>query len=160
MQAQLARSRMRRHFDAAMEQVDVMVTPSTPHTAPGRAVEATAYHEFDMSLGTSLMKFSQLTNLLGGAAVSVPVGRDVKGLPVGCVSLSACRTRARLLCTQSACREPLGGRADCKSSHQRGTRRRSCWWRTRWSSRREWRRGLTASARRPLAQFARPATRC
>lgn len=60
------------------------MTPTTACTAPPRAVEDAAYHESDLTLGVSLMKYCQLTNLLGGAGVSVPVGRDADGLPIGC----------------------------------------------------------------------------
>lgn len=65
------------------EQIDVLATPTTPTTAPELGRGAEACGESDTAKVVSLMKFIFLPNLLGFPAVSVPVGYDAAGLPIG-----------------------------------------------------------------------------
>ncbi|GAA1683600.1 Asp-tRNA(Asn)/Glu-tRNA(Gln) amidotransferase subunit GatA [Fodinicola feengrottensis] len=77
-QAQKVRTLITRDFEAAFEQVDVLVSPTTPTTAfkIGERVD-----------DPMQMYFADLctipSNLSGGAAMSVPVGVDSNNLPVG-----------------------------------------------------------------------------
>ncbi len=74
----------RRLFDA----VDVIASPTTPCTAP--ALDA---HEIDVGQGLTpvrplLTRFMRLYNFLGWPALSLPIGCDGAGLPIG-LQLSA-----------------------------------------------------------------------
>lgn len=76
--AQQVRTLIARDFDAAFEQVDVLVSPTTPTTAFAigeRADDPMAMYLADLCTIPS--------NLSGNAAISVPCGLAEDGLPVG-----------------------------------------------------------------------------
>jgi aspartyl-tRNA(Asn)/glutamyl-tRNA(Gln) amidotransferase subunit A len=77
--AQQVRTLIARDFDAAYEQVDVLISPTTPTTAfpiGERADDPMAMYLADLCTIPS--------NLAGNAAISVPCGlADEDGLPVG-----------------------------------------------------------------------------
>jgi len=76
-QAQKVRTLITRDFAAAFEQVDVLVSPTTPFVAfPFGARTADPYQMYLADL------YTIPTNLYGGPAISVPVGL-ADGLPVG-----------------------------------------------------------------------------
>ncbi|MBB2913903.1 aspartyl-tRNA(Asn)/glutamyl-tRNA(Gln) amidotransferase subunit A [Streptosporangium becharense] len=78
-QAQKVRTLIARDFDAAFQQVDVLISPTTPTTAfpiGERADDPMAMYLADLC--------TIPTNLAGNAAISVPCGlADEDGLPVG-----------------------------------------------------------------------------
>jgi aspartyl-tRNA(Asn)/glutamyl-tRNA(Gln) amidotransferase subunit A len=77
-QAQKVRTLIKRDFEAAFEQVDVLVSPTTPTTAfkLGERV--------DDPLAMYLVDLCTIpANLYGGPAMSVPCGLSDDGLPVG-----------------------------------------------------------------------------
>ncbi|MFF5208835.1 Asp-tRNA(Asn)/Glu-tRNA(Gln) amidotransferase subunit GatA [Streptosporangium sp. NPDC000396] len=78
-QAQKVRTLIARDFEAAFNQVDVLISPTTPTTAfpiGERADDPMAMYLADLC--------TIPTNLAGNAAISVPVGlADEDGLPVG-----------------------------------------------------------------------------
>ncbi len=69
MRAQQARQSVRRHWEAIFEQVDVLSTPSQPHSAP-------------LLSEPGSVTFTNPFNALGWPAISVPCGLDHAGLPV------------------------------------------------------------------------------
>jgi aspartyl-tRNA(Asn)/glutamyl-tRNA(Gln) amidotransferase subunit A len=76
--AQQVRTLIRREFDRAFEQVDVLLTPTAPTTAfqPGEhANDPLAMYLADL--------LTIPANLAGLPAISVPCGFDSKGLPIG-----------------------------------------------------------------------------
>jgi aspartyl-tRNA(Asn)/glutamyl-tRNA(Gln) amidotransferase subunit A len=76
-QAQKVRTLITRDFTAAFEQVDVLVSPTTPFVAfPLGARTADPYQMYLADL------YTIPTNLYGGPAISVPAGLS-EGLPVG-----------------------------------------------------------------------------
>ena len=76
-QAQKVRTLISRDFAAAFEQVDVLVSPTTPFVAfPFGSRTADPYQMYLADL------YTIPTNLYGGPAISVPCGLS-EGLPVG-----------------------------------------------------------------------------
>ncbi len=63
--------------------VDVILSPSTPMSAPVRPGGQDNVGISDTSTVMEAMRFIWPANLVGHAAVSVPVGVDMRGLPVG-----------------------------------------------------------------------------
>ncbi len=77
-QAQRVRTLVRRDFDAAYEQVDALVSPTTPTTAfpiGEKTADPLAMYYSDVCTIPS--------NLAGDPAISIPVGLDSGGLPIG-----------------------------------------------------------------------------
>ncbi|XP_021903768.1 fatty acid amide hydrolase-like isoform X2 [Carica papaya] len=65
------------------KKADVIVTPTTGMTAPIIPPSALKYGETDMRVTGYLMSFILAANLLGLPAITVPVGYDKQGLPIG-----------------------------------------------------------------------------
>ena len=90
--AQQVRTLIRREFDAAFEQVDLLLTPTAPTTAfaPGE-------HEND-PLAMYLADLLTIpANLAGLPAISVPCGFDDQGLPIGLQLMAPVLAEERLL---------------------------------------------------------------
>lgn len=83
IQAQRLRLRICRHFQTAHEQADVIVSPATGCTAPPLRQDALHTGESDLVTTERIMRFAPAANLTGLPALSVPVGSDARGLPVG-----------------------------------------------------------------------------
>ena len=83
LRAQRLRTLMFRHFDAAFAQCDVILTPTTGVTAPPINPAALPRGESDLTTLTKIMRFVLAGNFLGYPALSVPVGYDGAGLPIG-----------------------------------------------------------------------------
>ena len=90
--AQQVRTLIRQEFDAAFEQVDLLLTPTAPTTAfaPGE-------HSND-PLAMYLADLLTIpANLAGLPAISVPCGFDKKGLPIGLQLMAPVLQEERLL---------------------------------------------------------------
>src|SRR5688572_325451 len=81
--AQRLRRRVSAHVARALEDVDVLVTPTTACTAPPVPPDALATGEANFATLDRLMRFVTLANLTGLPAISFPVGYDANGLPIG-----------------------------------------------------------------------------
>ncbi|MDH5654798.1 MAG: amidase [Spirochaetia bacterium] len=81
--AQQVRTLLLKEFESAYEQVDVILTPTTAITALPIQKDSLPYGESDLNSLTQYMKYILPGNHLGYPAISVPVGYDRKGLPVG-----------------------------------------------------------------------------
>ncbi|KAJ8764730.1 hypothetical protein K2173_009115 [Erythroxylum novogranatense] len=81
--AQCIRRRIMHYHMEIFKKADVIVTPTTGMTAPKIPPSALKYGETDMQVTGYLMRFIVAPNLLGLPAISVPVGYDKKGLPIG-----------------------------------------------------------------------------
>lgn len=81
--AQRLRSVFRRQFDALWNDIDVLVTPTTPITAPlseAKTVEIDGETEDTRMATTRLVR---AVNFLGNPALSLPCGKDSNGMPIG-----------------------------------------------------------------------------
>ncbi|XP_051147267.1 fatty acid amide hydrolase [Andrographis paniculata] len=81
--AQCLRRRLMYYHMEIFKKVDVIVTPTTGMTAPPIPSAALSYGETDLQVAGNLMRFVVSANLLGLPAISVPVGYDKQGLPIG-----------------------------------------------------------------------------
>ncbi|XP_024518242.1 fatty acid amide hydrolase [Selaginella moellendorffii] len=81
--AQRLRRRLMFYHMEIFRTVDVIVTPTTGVTAPFIPADAISTGETDLATHADLMRFIVSANFLGLPAVSVPVGHDKQGLPVG-----------------------------------------------------------------------------
>jgi len=81
--AQRLRMRICEHFDRALKDVDVIVTPASGCTAREIAADSLKTGESNLGLTGEIMRFAPAANLTGLPAISVPAGYDSAGMPVG-----------------------------------------------------------------------------
>lgn len=95
--AQRIRSLFRRDFDGVWEKIDVLVTPTTPTSAPlldETRVKIGSEEEDTRMASTRLVR---AINFLGEPALSMPCGKTAHGLPIGLQLISAPFTEPKLL---------------------------------------------------------------
>jgi aspartyl-tRNA(Asn)/glutamyl-tRNA(Gln) amidotransferase subunit A len=84
LQAQRYRSVLRKEFLAGFTRVDVFVTPTLPFTAtPCGATEVVIENDQKENMLSAIMQFTGVPSLAGLPALSLPVGFDPDGMPVG-----------------------------------------------------------------------------
>lgn len=81
--AQCLRRRLMYYHMEIFKKVDVIITPTTGMTAPLIPPASLSSGETNLQVSGNLMRFVVNANLLGFPAVSVPVGYDKQGLPIG-----------------------------------------------------------------------------
>jgi len=80
---QRVRTQMIDNFDRALEQVDVIITPTTARPAPAIPQGALPDGESDLSTLVEIMRFTTPANMTGLPAISFPAGYNDAGLPIG-----------------------------------------------------------------------------
>ncbi|KAK9018875.1 hypothetical protein V6N11_033920 [Hibiscus sabdariffa] len=80
---QCLRRRIMHYHMEIFKKVDVIVTPTTGMTAPKIPASSLENGESNMQITGYLMRFIIAGNLLGLPALTVPVGYDKQGLPIG-----------------------------------------------------------------------------
>uniref|UniRef100_A0A2P2MGD5 Fatty acid amide hydrolase-like n=1 Tax=Rhizophora mucronata TaxID=61149 RepID=A0A2P2MGD5_RHIMU len=83
IKAQKLRNRQLRLHEKIFAEADVIVTPTTGVTAYPILSDALKTGELDYINGAALVRYQIAGNFLGLPAVTVPVGYDKKGLPIG-----------------------------------------------------------------------------
>ena len=84
LQAQRYRSVLRKEFLDGFRRVDVFVTPTLPFTAtPCGATTVAIEGNREEDMLSAIMQFTGVPSLAGLPALSLPVGFDADGLPVG-----------------------------------------------------------------------------
>jgi aspartyl-tRNA(Asn)/glutamyl-tRNA(Gln) amidotransferase subunit A len=78
LKAQKVRTLIKRDFDAAFEDIDLVLTPTTPNAAFG--IGEVTGDPVQMYLNDI---FTVTVNMAGLPGISVPAGRDASGLPLG-----------------------------------------------------------------------------
>lgn len=81
--AQCLRRRIMYYHMEAFKKVDIIVTPTTGMTAPVVPPSSMKFGESNLQVSGYLMRFILAGNLLGLPAITVPVGHDKQGLPIG-----------------------------------------------------------------------------
>jgi aspartyl-tRNA(Asn)/glutamyl-tRNA(Gln) amidotransferase subunit A len=95
--AQRIRSAFRRHFDQLWNQIDVIIAPTTPITAP-RIDDTTVLlggEPEDVRMAST--RLCRAINFLGEPSLSMPCGQDRTGLPVGMQLIGPPFSEAKLL---------------------------------------------------------------
>jgi len=84
LQAQRSRSVLRKEFLEGFKHVDAFVTPTLPFAAtPCGATEVVIENGQREDMPSAIMQFTGVPSLAGLPALSIPVGFDTDGLPVG-----------------------------------------------------------------------------
>jgi len=81
--AQRLRRGMQREFAALWKRVDCLITPTTPITAPRIGETSTSIGGESEDVRLASTRLVRGINVLGLPAVSIPCGRDGRGLPIG-----------------------------------------------------------------------------
>lgn len=95
--AQRVRTIFRREFDALWREIDVLVSPTTPTTAPPAdqpTIDIDGKPENTRMASTRLVRS---VNFLGEPALSMPCGKDRNGLPIGLQLIGAPFSEGTLL---------------------------------------------------------------
>jgi Asp-tRNA(Asn)/Glu-tRNA(Gln) amidotransferase A subunit family amidase len=95
--AQCARTHAMQAFRLALEQADVIATPTTAITAPPIHPDSLPDGDSDLSTLTEIMRFAVAANFTGLPAVSMPAGYDTGGLPIGLQLMGRAWNEALLL---------------------------------------------------------------
>uniref|UniRef100_A0ACD5Z0E0 Uncharacterized protein n=1 Tax=Avena sativa TaxID=4498 RepID=A0ACD5Z0E0_AVESA len=103
--SQRLRRRIMYYHMEAFKKVDVIATPTTGMTAPKIPPSALKIGESDYVVSAKLMQFIFAANLLGFPAITVPVGHDKQGLPIGLQLIGRPWGEASLLRVASAVEE-------------------------------------------------------
>jgi len=78
-----AREMLRREVDAAIGDRDALVLPTLPIPAPPLGAESVVVNGANEPVRALMLRLTQLFNLTGHPAVSMPSGRTSQGLPCG-----------------------------------------------------------------------------
>ncbi|KAI3865543.1 hypothetical protein MKX03_000806 [Papaver bracteatum] len=97
LNAQRVRNRHMQIYAKIFKSADVIVTPTTGVTAYPITKTAIKYGEFDYHNGAALVRYQILGNFLGLPAVTVPVGYDKFGMPIGLQFIGKPRSEATLI---------------------------------------------------------------
>jgi len=101
--ALLERREFQRELNGVFQKVDLMVTPAAPVTAPliGQAEVRVQDHSEDARLAST--RLVRAFNMAGVPALSLPCGRDARGLPVGLQIIGRPFDEATVLRAAQAC---------------------------------------------------------
>jgi aspartyl-tRNA(Asn)/glutamyl-tRNA(Gln) amidotransferase subunit A len=95
--AQRIRRRLRIEFDKVWTDVDCILTPSTPNTAPRIGETTVSLGGRDEDARLAATRLARGINVLGLPALSIPCGLSGSGLPVGLQILGAAFDEATIL---------------------------------------------------------------
>ncbi|MDH5506138.1 MAG: amidase [Anaerolineae bacterium] len=97
VKAQRVRTRLIENFNAVLQQVDVIITPTTAIPAPAIPPNALPLGNSDLTTLTEIMRFAPPANLTGLPAISFPAGYTPTGLPLGMQAIGRAWDEATLL---------------------------------------------------------------
>jgi len=83
LKAQTIRRRIREIFSRVFQEVDVILTPQLPITAPKLNQGSVSWGKKTEVIPTALTRFTRIFNLVGIPSLSLPCGFSSSGLPIG-----------------------------------------------------------------------------
>ncbi|XP_042493571.1 fatty acid amide hydrolase-like [Macadamia integrifolia] len=103
--SQRLRRRIMHYHMEIFKKVDIIVTPTTGITAPEIPPSSLDQGETNLQVSGYLMRFILAANLLGLPAISIPIGHDKQGLPIGLQLIGRPWAEASILRLASAVEE-------------------------------------------------------
>ena len=97
VQAQRIRTRIINNFQTVLQDVDVILTPTTGIVAPVIPRQALSLGISDLTMLTEIMRFCTFANFTGLPAISFPAGYDGHGMPIGMQAIGGPWQEALLL---------------------------------------------------------------
>lgn len=97
MLAQRARTRIVNNFNRVLEEVDMILTPTTANAAPLIPKDALPNGNSDLTTTIEILRFVTAANMTGLPAISFPVGYTKSGLPIGMQAIGRAWEEATLL---------------------------------------------------------------
>jgi len=101
------RELLRSEVDTALQGADALVLPTLPIAAPHSGAELTMIGGREEPVRALMLRLTQLFNVTGHPAISIPCGRTAHGLPVGLQLVGRRNETAALLALASACERRL-----------------------------------------------------
>jgi aspartyl-tRNA(Asn)/glutamyl-tRNA(Gln) amidotransferase subunit A len=101
--AQTARAALRREVDAALEGCDALVLPTLPIPAPPIGATSVDVAGTQQPVRAMMLRLTQLFNLTGHPAISIPIGATPAGLPCGLQLVGRLGETEGLLAVAAAC---------------------------------------------------------
>jgi aspartyl-tRNA(Asn)/glutamyl-tRNA(Gln) amidotransferase subunit A len=81
--AMVGRELLRREVDAALAGCDALILPTLPIAAPPAGAESVLVNGAPEPVRALMLRLTQLFNVTGNPAISIPCGLTAEGLPVG-----------------------------------------------------------------------------
>jgi aspartyl-tRNA(Asn)/glutamyl-tRNA(Gln) amidotransferase subunit A len=103
VRAQAARAVLRNEVDAALEGCDALVLPTLPIVAPPVGAASVDVAGSEQPVRQMMLRMTQLFNLTGHPAVSLPIGESSAGLPCGLQLVGRLNDTEGLLAAAAAC---------------------------------------------------------
>jgi aspartyl-tRNA(Asn)/glutamyl-tRNA(Gln) amidotransferase subunit A len=101
--AQRNRARLREDVEAVLKQCDALMLPTLPIPAPRLGATNVRVGEFEEQVRPIMLRLTQLFNLTGHPAISLPCGETSEGLPCGFQLAGQHRRTSALLAIALAC---------------------------------------------------------
>jgi aspartyl-tRNA(Asn)/glutamyl-tRNA(Gln) amidotransferase subunit A len=95
--AQRLRTATRRQFDELWKHIDLLVTPTTPITAPGTDEDEVDIDGYREDARVASTRLTRAINFIGEPALSMPCGRSQAGMPIGLQLIGPPFSDAKLL---------------------------------------------------------------
>jgi len=104
-----ARERLRRDVDEALSGFDALILPTLPIPAPSLGAESVVVNDRPEPVRALMLRLTQLFNLTGHPAISLPCGTTPQGLPCGVQLVGRRAGTVALLQIARACETGLAG---------------------------------------------------
>jgi aspartyl-tRNA(Asn)/glutamyl-tRNA(Gln) amidotransferase subunit A len=108
VRAMAGRDQLKKEVDAALADVDVLVLPTLPIPAPLVGAELVQVGATKEPLRSVMLRLTQLFNITGHPAISIPCGLTRDGMPCGLQLVGARDQTERLVRTALACEGEIG----------------------------------------------------
>src|SRR5581483_11343712 len=105
--AMRGRERLRQEVDAAFGDADALVLPAVPIPAPPIGAESVAVEGGLQPVRAMMLRNTQLFNVTGHPAISIPCGATAHGLPIGLELVGRRGKTEELLAVAAACEQLL-----------------------------------------------------